>query len=224
MSPTRANPSIPRKCSDMCSTSRCSSRPEPSTNTANTNIRSARPGGRAAERPKPAGLHRRAHPLPVEVDAHQLSHHGSVPRSPPAGLHDPGRPRADSHRLEPILGLGGGKHDLHIVCQNHLFQLGQILISLISYLSSICSTVGYPGYHELGATRFVIMHVLDSPGEMLPTHSCDLDSIIPATLGGRGAGLVSVTEYSPSANITVVPAAEPWNELGDGLFPSTWIV
>ena len=44
----------------------------------------------------------------LQRNAHQLSHHGNVPRSPPAGLHDHGWPRSGSHRLEPILGLGAG--------------------------------------------------------------------------------------------------------------------
>ncbi len=39
---------------------------------------------------------------------------------------------------------------IRIVCQNHLFQLGQILIPLISYLSSICSIVAYYEYCSSG--------------------------------------------------------------------------
>lgn len=37
-------------------------------------------------------------------------------------------------------------------------------------------------------------------------------------------GIVSVTEYSSSPKITVVPTDEPGNELGEGSLPATWIV
>jgi hypothetical protein len=70
-------------------------------------------------------------------------------------------------------------------------------------------------------TSFVIMHVLDSPRDILPLQSGDRLDTISGPVGK--IGLLTVTEYSPSPKITVVPAAEPWNELGDGLFPSMWI-
>ena len=71
---------------------------------------------------------------------------------------------------------------------------------------------------DVGRTSFVTMHVLGSPIEILPLQSGDRFSIISNP--GGGVGLVSVTEYSPSPKITVVPAIEPGNELGEGLLPS----
>lgn len=85
----------------------------------------------------------------------------------------------------------------------------------------------YPTGHSVPVsttprTSFVIIHVLDSPREMLPLQSGDICPII--SLPGGGVGVVSVTEYSPSPKITVVPATEPGNELGEGSLPCTWIV